>query len=220
MKKTSIALLALSSIVAADTITDPTWNKAYNADDSITWTTTLTGEYNFDLGDIAVTNGESFSMTVVYTADTWANSWGSGVISTGSLYDHQYGADGFRFYVGKEGTSNEQVNVEVNNWGYGMENVVFNTTEGMPLTFGIVFTWDSEAGTISMAPAEGSMVTWTPKTDSHIVGSFNISHLQNVGSVAVPSGTVTTISITKAPEPSAATLSLLALAGLAARRRR
>lgn len=234
MKKTLLSLLALSGLAMADS---PAWHAVNNGDGTGTWSTTISGGFNFDLGDLAIKDNESFTLTVYQTAESWGNGYGTAMIATGEPYDNCGGADTFRFYIGKTGTSNEQLLIQVNNWGYnnsGMTNYTNNATAtpsaATPLTFGFSFTFvnsaDAEGGDdyIEFASLPGSDITFDAKRDYNVVSTYNFSHLQNATTntqAALPTNVVTTITITKqAPEPATATLSLLALAGLAARRRR
>lgn len=235
MKKSLIALLVFGCTVMAE---DPIWNMQINTNGTATWTTTLVGGFNFDLGDLAIKDGESFTLSVKQTATSWANGYGTGVISTGDPYDANRENDQFRFYVGKTGTDNAKVIMDVNGWEYDSSkdrldgytnNAPQDPSAEAPLTLGFVFQFvngDDAANSndyFVLSSAPGADVVFA-KTDDNIVRSFNFSHLQNTSSqAALPGDVVTTISITKeylVPEPATATFSLLALAGFAARRRR
>ncbi|MBR5886917.1 MAG: PEP-CTERM sorting domain-containing protein [Akkermansia sp.] len=192
----------------------------------------MTGDYNIELGDAAIKNGESFTMIVETTASGWANQYGTGLVSTSNPYGGSNGADNFRMYFGRPGHNNEPVVFGFNNWEYNsregkltgvdMTAAPVAPSQDTPLTLGMIFTYDGSK--VVVTNSENSQVKFAIN-ENHIVSSFNFSTLTNTGAASMPNAE-TFISITKAytapvvPEPTTATLSLLALAGLAARRRR
>lgn len=228
MKKTiMLATAAVSSVCAYAETTSADWTRTTSyANQTETYTTTLEGSFTLTLADAGIVLGDkSFSLSVTTTAPSFANSWGTGLIGTSDPYAKPESADKFWMYVGS--TTNQKVQIGTNNWGYTMDNVVYTEpTDSAPWTFSFTLTYNADADTpyIEFSSNEGSSVTFDTKRDTNIVSTFNYATLTNVGQVAVPSGTTTTISITRGavvvPEPATATLSLLALAGLAARRRR
>ncbi len=222
-----LATAAVSSICAYAETTSADWTRTTSyADQTETFTTTLAGSFTLTLADAGIELGsESFSLSVTTTAPSFANSWGTGLLGTSDPYGNPKGKDQFGIYVGS--TTNKKVEIGTNSWGYGMTNVVYTEpADSAPWTFSFTLTYNADADTpyIEFSSNEGSSVTFDTKRDTNIVSTFNYATLTNVGTVDVPSGTTTTISITRgavvAPEPATATLSLLALAGLAARRRR
>ncbi len=232
MKKTLITLaaLAMASVVSAATEADWTLSAGPTAG-TVTYSTTLDGIFDIALGDAAITNGESFTLTVTTTLNQHGNNYGTGIIGTHDVYDGNGGANNLRVYLGNPSQQNKVI-FNMNNWSYEKtptDGNLVNPSE-MPLTFGFTLTYDGKS--LTYAPTADSDVIWDSATDSNIVTTFNFASLTNSttnaevpGHAAVFAGQNTTISITKAgtlpvPEPATATLSLLALAGLAARRRR
>ena len=250
MKKTLIALMALAGLAAADVATTPEWITTSTAPGQVTYTFTQTGSFNFaDLGDAAIKDGESFSITMEFYAVSNPFLQGNGLSfiaaknGNADLYDINGNNDQFRFYV-RPGDG--IVNFSVNGWVYGMgrdaRTQLSNTSYTAPapdsvsaenpVKFGITFTYVNDADAadgnsyFTLAPTADSQFQFAAQTDYNCVCSYNFSDLTNYTGTwtNAPSDIVTTVSITKAgelvPEPTTATLSLLALAGLAARRRR
>ncbi len=231
MKKTLVTLASLAVASVASAADAANWDVlAGPTEGTVTYTTTLSGLYDIDLGEAAIKDGEAFTLTVTTTINAHGNSWGTGIIGTHDVYDSNGGADNLRVYVGNP-ANQDKVIFNMNNWGYeknATDGNLVNPSE-MPLT--ISFTLSYDGTTLTYASLEGSDVTWDSASDTNIVTTFNFATLTNtttnsqVEQNAAFDGQTTTISITKAgtlpvPEPTTATLSLLALAGLAARRRR
>lgn len=244
MKKTIIALLALAGVASAAA---PTWSTTMPDDDHITYTTTQTGRFTFDsLGDAGIKDGESFSMTLTFTCPSNPFNQGNAISfiaakggSTSDLYDISGGNNQFRLYVR---ASDSTTHFNVNGWSYGGGNEVSTTIPNYtwtvpatnaisaenPAKIGITFTFVNSADApdgddyFTIASTADSQIQFDTFTERNIVRSYNFNDLTNeTGYIGAPTDMVTTISITKAvPEPTTATLSLLALAGLAARRRR
>ena len=106
-----------------------------------------------------------------------------------------------------------------------------NVSAANPIKFGLTFTYVNEDDAadgnnyFTIAPTADSQIQFDVLEDANVVRSFNCSNLTNdtAAYVDAPADMKTTISITKVgsiPEPTTAALSLLALTGLAARRRR
>lgn len=237
MKKTISSLLAISSI-AMGALPDG-WEKTFT-EQSVTYTTTQVGTFTLaDLGDAAIKNGESFSLTMEFSCTTNPFNQNKAISfiaakngSESDLYDIGGGDDQFRFYVR---TSDKFVQFSINGeniTGFGglAWNVpaISDISAANPVSIGLTFTYvnakDAPDGndyyTISSTP--GSQIAFDTFRKEDITKSFNFSDLTNAtGYAAAPSGMITKVSITKnIPEPATATLSLLALVGLAARRRR
>lgn len=213
------------------------WKIDDHKDGTATFSITLQGGFDAPLTDYLAINNESFKLEVIQTATSWANAYGTAVIGAGGdIYNHIHDNNQFRFYVGKTGSGNDGMHFEVNGWDYNNTRVENYTqaaapatpSANAPLTLGFVFDYDASNGrSFTVYSADGSQATWTPKTDTNTVRTYNFENLTNVSTQAgVPSDVVTTIKLTKAytappvPEPATGSLSLLALAGLCARRRR
>ena len=241
--------MVLSGIAVA---ASPEWSAVQTDATHVTYTTTQTGSFDFDsLGDAALRNDESFSMTMVFTCTTNPFVQGGALSfiaakagSSSDLYDIGGGNDQFRIYIRQR---DEAFHFNVNNsWSYGHNTEGKSELEGFtwsvpdtiseenPFTVGITFTYvnsqDATDGNnyFTLAATPESQIQFTAKTDDNVVyaSTFEFGDLTNytANHTNAPANLVTTISITKAgqlvPEPATATLSLLALAGLAARRRR
>ena len=251
MKKTIIALMALAGIASAAA---PEWSAVQTDPTHVTYTTTQTGSFTFDsLGDAAISNGESFTLTMRFTCTSNPFVQGNALSflaakagSQNDLYDIGGEHNQFRLYI-RPGDEFVQLSINGYNYGHntGGNNSEYYTStlpavvsQETPVTLAFQFIYLNDAD----APDGDSDFTFAslPESqiqlsisDHNIVKTFNFSDLTNyTGSYNnCPADMVTTISITKAgqlpidptpsiPEPTTATLSLLALAGLAARRRR
>lgn len=251
MKKTLIALLSLAGVaVAVDPATTPVWTTSSTSPGQVTYSFTQTGSFNFtDLGDAAIKDGESFSLTLEIYAKSNPFLQGGGLSflaaknGDSDLYDINGTHNQFRFYV-RPGDG--IVNFSINGWVYGMGgdagtqlgNATYtapapgDVSADNPVKFGLTFTYVNETDAPNgdnyfiLAPTVDSQFQFDATTDNNVVRSFNFSDLTNYTGTYTnaPADIVTTVSITKAgelvPEPATATLSLLALCGLAARRRR
>lgn len=244
MKKIFIPLVLLSSVGIGAT---PEWSLTQSDPSHVTYTTTQTGSYTFDsLGEAAITEGESFSITLKFTcsSDVFLQNDALSFIaakngSTSDLYDISGGNDQFRLYIRK---TNQAFHFSVNGWVYGNETgktefdgftwaVPSEISADSPFCVGVTFTYvngtDAPDGDnyFTISATEDSQIQFAAQTDKNVVRSFNFSDLTNETKYsAAPSDLQTTISITKSgvlvPEPTSGILSALALAGLCARRRR
>lgn len=247
MQKTFFAIFAMVSVALAGA---PEWVAVQTDPTHVTYTTIQTGSFDFDsLGDASISNGESFSITMEFYAVSNPFRQGNALSflaaknkSTNDLYDISGGDNQFRFYV-RPGDG--IVNFNVNGWTYGhgadagtsvsdyhyTAPAPGDVSATSPVKFGLTFTYvNSEDATdgnnyFTLSPTADSQIQFSTLTDGNIVRAFNFSDLTNyTGNYNnAPQDMVTTISITKEgviPEPATATLSLLALAGLAVRRRR
>lgn len=248
MKKTLIALMALSGVAAADVATTPVWTTSSTAPGQVTYTFTQTGSFNFtDLGDAAIKDGESFTLTMKFVCPSNPFIQGNGLSfvaakngSNSDLYDINGANNQFRVYLRPK---DDCLILSLNGWTYGYggdaqtDSTSYVTTlpqtgdisANNPVILGFTLQYVAEGNNyFTFATTEDSQVQITPITDYNVVRSYNFSDLTNYTDnwVNAPADIVSTISITKAgelptvPEPTTATLSLLALAGLAARRRR
>lgn len=244
MKKTLAVVFATMSGIAMGA--SPIWQVTQTDSTHITYTTNQTGTYSFDsLGDATINNGESFSMTMKFVCPTNPFVQGNAISflaakagSSSDLYDINGDDNQFRLYIRPGGNF---LQFSVNGWNYGTNTTGNNTSDysfnipsdinaETPVIIGVTFTFvnsaDAEDGNdyFTISATEDSQVQFSTLTDDNVVKSFNFYDLTNSTSYAsAPSDMETTFSITKLgviPEPSTAALSLLALAGLAMRRRR
>lgn len=248
MKKTFIALMALTGVATADVATTPVWTTSSPAPGQVTYSFTQTGSFNFtDLGDAAIKDGESFTITMKFVCPSNPFVQGDGLSfvaaksgSGSDLYDINGNHNQFRVYLRPK---DQCLILSLNGWTYGyggdaatdsssyVENFpqTGDISAENPVVLGFTLQYVAEGDNhFTFSTTEDSQVQIAPITDYNVVKSYNFSDLTNYTGqwVNAPADLVSTISITKAgeipsvPEPTTATLSLLALAGLAARRRR
>lgn len=234
MKKTLIALIALVGSAGADVITAVDGVYTFGADD---WAEkseagtcyTLSFADTVDLAE----NDWMLSFTATVKPSVGTNAWGTSVITSGnSPYPSGTHAGGFQYYVKVDGA----VNIK----GANLNNEQ-GTSMGvtLPKDTSAVYTFNiSKIGTTTMYEILDSTgeslksyvvqnYDWADKTLSGLSTSVGGEYVDSQNSAnsrdndqlnngwSMPSGTFRVI-----PEPTTATLSLLALAGLAARRRR
>ena len=219
MKKTLIALLMMAGVASAAPITADAEGK-YNFG-SADWDTAtgISGKTTATLtlgAPIDLSGNWEMQVTLTLTPNVGFNQYGTAVIATGTdSLAGSFGNSGFQFYV----KSNGQVNHKgVGNTG---DNDALIQSGDAPITLAA-----GEEYTFSITHY-GNVTTYSVLQDGSVLGSAKYTdHTWK--------GTITTLSTTvepgKAgwsmpqgyivPEPATATLSLLALAGLAARRRR
>ena len=214
MKKTIIALMALAGVAAAQTTITSTWVDLPNTVENF-----YSGDYvfTFMLDDTFTLADSGSVLGVYYGKNATADAGACGIVLGGT--------DGaLTLSVGRGNTSKAPSNavVEVDttftfNTSYDSGNgnpnkITFaNTIEtGVLYTLSVTggnhnmvatLTWDGQTGTPESLAYSGNMVE----------GNKNqfMNYAKNNG-----------IAVVSVPEPTTATLSLLALAGLAARRRR
>ena len=220
MKKTIIALMALAGVAAADTATTP---------EELTWTSlTVTTPANGALG-----SGNSVIDWTEATGNLM-NSWELRFTLDPSRLSNQYlfgtvkgssGADGYTLQITSDGAIrlNQNKSVEVLTVGS-------YTAEDSAVEIGLQF--------VKVVDAEGAFKSGTfTLTVGDAIGTYTVDAIDNTiftkgsnNNVWTNGGNekISAISLKYAdavvlpavPEPTTATLSLLALAGLAARRRR
>lgn len=239
--------MALASVVAA---ASPNWVAKQVDSTHVTYTTTQTGSFTFDsLGDATISNGESFSMTLTFCSTSNPFLQGNALSfiaakagSSSDLYDIAGNTnDQFRLYIRQSDHAfHFNVNGGNSSWNYGhntnehseFTNYTWNVPDvstissDNPVLIGLTFTYVAEGDNyFTISPTTDSQIQFDTFTEFNVVHTFNFSDLTNYTASYsnAPSDMVTTIAITKAgqlPEPTTVPLSLLALAGLATRRRR
>ena len=210
MKKTLIALMALAGVAAAatevDTISASYTNLVRKGEcyaDSFTFTFTLTDDYSLE---------ESGAVLGFYRGSDPGNDYGYNAIVLGGS------DDALTLTVGRgkaSNTVNDATGISADTTFTFQDNYTFATTIQKGVEYTISFTlkeepnqWGGIAGLLT------PVLTWGDsgsESGTQYNGGMNGDA---AFTVAVNSGTITI------PEPTTATLSLLALAGLAARRRR
>ena len=244
MKKTIITLLALAGVASAapsltlDFTTAPTdWTSGQ-------WNGWNTPHFNY--GENGATNAEPWKQNTLSTAITLSpeeavtitfSTYGNGG-EQGLLFYLSSSTDNYSVVTGTSYNSNKAVDVgylekaivprteqsqtSMGNVGFqtGTANLVtsFGSTSGTtlstfnPLTY--TLTLDGSALTVSVTDKDGE--TWSD--DYTIKSGVTFDSIGFIMDGGVGNVGIKNISIV--PEPTTATLSLLALAGLAARRRR
>ena len=229
MKKTLITLLAICGVAAAETVTLTMPGTANNgghgwisAEGAVTaFANSADGGYMFNVGG-DVNPDASFNEGVLTTTDgvtsltlaprTGAGGSGEAIVLSGSNLVG-YSVDSFTFGIaGSSCTSTANIALTlavITNSDSGW-SVVENTTGSLTLNSGAELTL-----TLSQS------IDWT---SSYKVVAVIDNTAKTLGGGNSPTYTMTGITMsavtTPVPEPTTATLSLLALAGLAARRRR
>lgn len=250
MKKTLITLLALAGVAGADTVSiapltsSEGWSvghqntkKSTNAVlDTTAATLTLTnadwsrGYGVYTLADAITLTNETDRLTVSFTINTTdLNSLvtgtlvGSGKAITlghGSYNDSGNGGNGIQSGISTD-TTGVFYNMQTDNTGgvFVMPDKKVNNsfTANTPLTLTTTVEWNTTKSQFvaSLSYGKTSLTSYdlgTSYTLDKLVFSLDGNSTQTVSGVSVSANLV--------PEPATATLSLLALAGLAARRRR
>jgi len=222
MKKTFITLLALAGVASAEVAG---YTDTYTASDWENGAITLNNTLDLSL------DYWSISATITLLGSTDSATWGTRVFYSSS--EEKPGVNNFFLW---HGHSSNQANIDRNiikfrGFGFqesGYDHRVQATTGGELLytagTYTFNYTRDGEALTLSVYNDSmqllGSTVIDTPAgMDGKITtlkSDINSSLVQS--GYSMPMVTITTTK--PIPEPATATLSLLALAGLCARRRR
>ncbi len=208
MKKTIIALLALAGVAAAETTTtvdtiDAAWGTAPALAGNC-WS----GDYTltFTLDSLYTLEG-SGSVIGFYRGSATNDTYGYNAIALG-------GSDtALTLTVGRGrvyDTVDSATGIDADTYITFQDKATFTTTIQKGVTY-----------TLSVAGATGAMTpTLTWNGGSEALASYNGNMNGNAAFTnALNKGTIT-ITTPTVPEPTTATLSLLALAGLAARRRR
>lgn len=219
MKKTILSLFILAGVASATPLTF----------DSTDWTKSGS-YYTLNLGTEALDfTQENWTLSITLTLDTKSstNTWGSSVITTGTNpFPDGVFSDGLQFYVQDKGNGGDRKVGQVNVKGSGLTSDAGTAMDMSTLltsgtyTFTVERTGDSTV--YSVTDSNGAVcgsktvdASWNNVMPTSFVTSINDTQLSN--GWTLPSVTFTTPVV---PEPATATLSLLALCGLAARRRR
>ena len=207
MKKTLIALMALASVASAAWVEDhaaitavfttapSTAGNFWSADYVLTFT--LAQDYTLQHGG---------SVVAFYRGNDPDNTYGTNAITLGGSNE------ALTLTVGRgriHNTLNNATGIDANTTVSYQDKVTFDTTiaKGVTYTLSVAGATGAMTPTLSWVDADGTEQTLT--ADSYN-GNMN-GHQNNM---------VSAVNTEFIPEPATATLSLLALAGLAARRRR
>lgn len=241
MKKTIIALMALAGVACADTInplTEGTWTTGSRlsrptwvlADGSLTLTnsnwsqayaiydldTNLTGAWKFTSDIYRYNSSAGFTITLVGLDKALAigtKDYGSGTAYWGTTTNVT--AKGYSFQDALGDISGTQVTTSTE-----AAEGVFNYNQTAKIAASTAL--DADSNVILTLSIDGTAVA-TPYTTTINMGkNFTLDKISVWGDGAnnASNWSVTGMTISSIPEPTTATLSLLALAGLAARRRR
>ena len=210
MKKTLIALMALAGVAAAETGKDlntkleQALNEAnYTLGDAFTITTTLAGIGNLNTGIVAVADN-------YYIVNQSHAYWGLNNTDSNNLTNNR----AWTLSVSEDGTDYTYTSTD------GTLPIVWAQNQAgsdpaqrtVGAWIGVEISSDGTDSTVKLSYA-GSSIVDTFILKGTALDASEISFKENIGDVQ--SATITVV-----PEPTTATLSLLALAGLAARRRR
>ena len=209
MKKTIIALMALAGIAAAETVTTTGLTATFVNDPvnigncwagDYTFTFTLTDDYTMaDFGTVlAFYRGSAVNDTYGYNAIVLGGSDDALTLTVGRG----------RAYNTVDNATGISAETTFTFAGGADDKVTFTTA----IEKGVTYTLTVTGGDQAMTPT----LTWVGGEEALNSYKGNMNGNANLTSVVNPGTKVTEI----VPEPTTATLSLLALAGLAARRRR
>ncbi len=156
------------------------------------------------------------------------NQWGTGLLASGTDPLAVYYIDGFQIYITNSGKISLKVNHHAGQGSTCESGVIFDTTQ--PTDYSITLTYyadpqpEQQNFELLVASNNEQVYTWSGNissfSDKAVVNSLSssITADQIAAGWAVKSVSLNTLA--SVPEPATATLSLLALAGLAARRKR
>ena len=221
MKKTIIALLALSGLAMADTYTASTPGKSGDSAQGNYYGFTLA----FDNSSYLTTDVPSDTILKLDSITLLSRSNGSSDDMKVAVYE--YDADGtVGAFLGTSSTVQFAANTT---FTLTFDGITVNSSDRYQFLYVAATADDSTLGT--MEGYQAAAVQWgTSVTNSFSAqipggwGTYTSSGLNSWEGIYVPVTTVTLSTPVSAapavPEPTTATLSLLALAGLAARRRR
>ncbi len=196
MKKTLITLAALAASVASAA----DYTASYTQDDFSSNVLTLQHGLYF---------GQDWTLTVDVTVGTAAyNEWGSGVLASGSSFTENSYSNGFQvWHAINDGTTLTKLN--------GSTETKLETPWSAGETYTFNVSYVAETGVIRVTGA-GFDASSTLTNAKELATITQLSS----GVIGLEGWSVAITQTASIPEPATATLSLLALAGLAARRRR
>ncbi len=212
MKKTLVALIAMAGIAGAAplTLTSPAGGELKSGNAALTWSEDIaelqSWELTFTLNDAALASAALFG--------TRQNGYEAGMVlgvtADGALSIYNY----------KVGTNYSYSKITGNGWvsaGQGtsitLSYVADVNTSGTVV--GGTFTIASGANTQSFVMDDDSLISYTSLKKDGGTRFYTATGAQQFSNISVSQ-----LSNRVVPEPTTATLSLLALCGLAARRRR
>ncbi len=212
MKKTIIALMALAGIAAAESVTVNTIDAVFTKAPEVAgncWS----GDYEFTFTlDDAYTMENSGTVLAFYRGSAVNDTYGYNAIVLGGS------EDALTLTVGRgraNATVDNATGINADTTftfaGAADDKVTFTTT----IQKGVTYTLTVTGGDQSMTPT----LTWADGSETLASYKGNMNGNAALTSVVNP-GVSYTVELPAVPEPTTATLSLLALAGLAARRRR
>ncbi len=232
MKKTLITLAALAaSVASAATYTD-----TYAAADFSTDASNNDGSWKVLNLTNALDNTCDWTLTAVITIGTDSyNGWGTPALATGA---NVFSNSGLQVYFSNAEVDGVMEHPLKTGWfgGEHSDDTLRGTHDGDVLT--LTYSFNKEAGQLHIDYTlqrggytyqdDGS--SWYTNTDSGNMNNLSITQLSTtIGTAALEGWTLNSLTVARTvadpvtpavPEPTTATLSLLALAGLAARRRR
>ncbi len=249
MKKTLIALMAVAGMAMADTtlleldFTDLIGDSNYDLPAG--WTAGQWNSYSsygpyYTFGANGATVGEPWKQNYL-TTYLDIDSQGEYTISftlyndgedTGNMFF--LSSDSYSIVMGNSYNSNSEIYVGTLNEAVGRDYVCFqpgtkinpsilDNSYGLNVSGDITYTLTMVDGDMTIFATVADGYTWSTTITGMEDVSFNKIGFMNDGPpiyAGVKNITVTAIEAPAVPEPTTATLSLLALAGLAARRRR
>lgn len=120
--------------------------------------------------------------------NSWDNSWGSGTVSSGELYDAVYGGDYIKIDPGSDDESavrNFIVRLDLTNWDWGtITGATFTITVTAPSRD---FTFDATTGTIKKYNGNDAVV--------NIPSEINGTPVTTIGNAAFRDSSVTSVTI-------------------------
>ena len=224
MKKTTLICAAtLSSVCAyaADIVT------TIEPSDFVNGTATLTEDF------AQTATAWSIETTFTYKTDSAMNGWGTTILSTASNLTQEGYEGGFQVWAGKDGGSLivKGCGFESPNGSGGYSGTTLSSSLTADSTYTVVLdvvynkTNANYTTSLTLKGSNGVQIgnkvtkTYAFTASDVVTNLYTACGQGNATTWSAPSVTLKTSGVL-VPEPATATLSLLALAGLAARRRR